>query len=278
MHYVMRVTVTMLVMSQLACSATDMRRSFREVWRDEATKSAIRLQFMDHKDVTARTINVDVFRGVVTLHGRVTTEQQRVAAKALAEAVPEVVMVENHLVVKSPDDPRFVTAEPRSMPREPELAEKSHAAPAVDTEAPVIGARSGHEAPYLERSMLPPAQTVRPPVITPTAPAMATAAKTVTPATPKPAPAAGTATPQPRPTSVATTPVAMPPASAGVPPAATRPSAVMAPAPQWYKKGTTTAARGFEERDLSAETPANQLAQEAAEELKRLKSLPSTPQ
>lgn len=276
MQRVIGVMIAILAMSQLACSATDMRRSFREVWRDEATKSAIRLQFVDHKDVTSRTINVDVFRGVVTLHGRVTTEQQRAAAEALAGAVPEVVMVENHLVVKSPDDPRFVTAEPRALPREPEAAAKSHAAPAVDTEAPVIGARSEREAPYLERSMLPPAQTVRPPVVKSTAPAIAETSKPVVPATHKPASMATMPAPQPR--SVATKPVTMPPAAVGVPAAATRPSAVVAPAPQWYKKGTTTAARGFEERDLSAETPANQLVQEAAEELKRLKSLPSTPQ
>lgn len=95
----------------IACSATPMRRNLKEAWRDGVIKADVKMRLASNNDVKARYINVDVFRGVVSLNGRVETPAQQKVAEELARQTNEVILVENHLVIQSPNDPRFMMTE-----------------------------------------------------------------------------------------------------------------------------------------------------------------------
>lgn len=95
----------------IACSATPMRRNLKEAWRDGVIKADVKMRLASNDDVKARYINVDVFRGVVSLNGRVETPAQQKIAEELARQTNEVILVENHLVIQSPNDPRFMMTE-----------------------------------------------------------------------------------------------------------------------------------------------------------------------
>lgn len=138
-------TVLVLVIFGVGCAATSMRRSFNETWRDEATKTAVKLSLSQEKTVKARYINVDVYRNVVTLHGRVETAEQKVLAEQIAAEGENVVMVENHLVVRTSDDPRFVVREQvgRERAGANDAVYDYTATPRVVSDAPLIGARRG---------------------------------------------------------------------------------------------------------------------------------------
>ncbi len=108
-HRVQIILGCCLAMSLLsACTATSMRRNLKEAWHDGVVKSDVKLRLAANKEVKARYINVDVFRGVVSLTGRVENASQRQVAEALAQQSKDVVLVENHLAVRTPHDPRFL--------------------------------------------------------------------------------------------------------------------------------------------------------------------------
>ncbi|GEM_PF-705804 len=137
----------------VGCSGTSMRRSFKETVHDDVIKTALLYKFTKDKNVKQRHLGVDVYRGVVTLHGRAETVAERNMAEQIAQETRNVVAVENYLVVKSPHDPRFVvegkpnlaplrapvarTTAPRAIP-----APTTPVAPAVHAKtAPATAAR-----------------------------------------------------------------------------------------------------------------------------------------
>jgi hypothetical protein len=110
----------------VACSATPMRRNVKELWRDGSIKSDLKVAMTKDDRVQSRHMNLDVFRGVVTLSGRVESPDQRAIAVKIAQRTPGVVMVEDHLVARTAHDPRFT----------PPLGARDH--PARIVEAPVV--------------------------------------------------------------------------------------------------------------------------------------------
>ncbi|MBI2346250.1 MAG: BON domain-containing protein [Deltaproteobacteria bacterium] len=71
----------------------------KESWLDSVTKTAVRYKLTRDKSVKARHMEIDVWRGVVTLHGRVQSADERQRAEELARQVKRVVIVDNHLSV-----------------------------------------------------------------------------------------------------------------------------------------------------------------------------------
>lgn len=156
----------------MACASTPMRRSFKETYRDEVSKTSVRLKLARDKQVRARNVSVRVYRGVATLTGRVETEQASSVAEQLAGEVHDVVMVENHLVVKDADDPRFMipaeevksgVATRSRGPIVPIEADVVQAQRQPTVQQPTLGAR-GRSVPasarYLDKGVLPPSDLV----------------------------------------------------------------------------------------------------------------------
>lgn len=125
-----------------ACSATPARRSFKESVRDTKIKAAVRLKLTKDKDVKARSMEIDVWRGIVNLHGRAWTQTERLRAEELARQVKHVVAVENQLrVIGEVTAPRVAGSAPLAPSATPVAAgpatDMSAPKPAVITAAPV---------------------------------------------------------------------------------------------------------------------------------------------
>lgn len=301
-------TMTMLCCTTLAlaaCSATPMRRNLKEAWRDGVIKADVKMRLAANNNVKARYVNVDVFRGVVSLSGRVEREAQRQVAEELARQSNEVVLVENHLVVRTPDDPRFIS------PNDGDMEAEAIAVRTVSVNVPLRVPKATTAKPYSDLAVGDPyagkplpekalrvLQQQMPPV-------RATAARRI--ATPPPPGATAATTPDrtysdlvvgdplsrgahPAPQVVPKAPVvtistprAIPAPvyleKGVIPPAASVEKRVMTPPPvQAVSRpgptltGTQEATRAPVPAPAQAGTVDTGLAQEAAEELRRLKS------
>lgn len=82
-----------------ACSATPTRRAFKEGWRDSNITSKVKWRLTRDKAVKARDLNVDTWRGVVTLSGRVTSEEEKAQAQQIASNVKNVKEIRNYIDV-----------------------------------------------------------------------------------------------------------------------------------------------------------------------------------
>lgn len=98
-----------LAVSISACSATPTRRSFKEGWKDSVVSTKVKFKLTNDKLVKKRNIDVDAWRGVITLTGRVTSMEQKERAEQLAWQVKGVRGVDNFL--KLVDDYTTVTGE-----------------------------------------------------------------------------------------------------------------------------------------------------------------------
>lgn len=112
--------------SIIACSATPTRRSFNESWRDSTVTSQIKWKFIDDKLVKERNIRIETWRGVVTMTGRVTSEDEKMRAEELARSVANVSDVRNYIDV--------VAGELTAKPEAEKLAEQSKPEPLVEKE------------------------------------------------------------------------------------------------------------------------------------------------
>jgi len=95
--------------SIIACSATPTRRSFKEGWKDSVVSTKVKFKLMKDKMVKKRNLDVDTWRGVVTLTGRVTSLNQKERAEQLAWQVKGVRGVDNFLNIV--DDASIHTGE-----------------------------------------------------------------------------------------------------------------------------------------------------------------------
>ena len=88
-----------VALSLAACSATPVRRSFKESWNDSMTASKIRYKLMRDADVKKSRMHVQVFRGQVTLTGRAISDTEKARAEQLSKSVKRVTAVENYVHV-----------------------------------------------------------------------------------------------------------------------------------------------------------------------------------
>lgn len=127
-----------LIVTMAACSATPVRRSFKESWQDTKIKTAVRVKLTKDKGVKARHMDINVWRGVVALDGRALNADEKVLAETLARQVKNVVAVENHLhVVGEPMLPRVATTTP-ARTTAASVATRGPTAPVIT--APSVGA------------------------------------------------------------------------------------------------------------------------------------------
>jgi osmotically-inducible protein OsmY len=63
----------------------------------------VKTKLLTDDEIAGTDINVDVADGVVTLRGRVSSEQERMRALELARSVEDVRSVEDELVVQASD-------------------------------------------------------------------------------------------------------------------------------------------------------------------------------
>lgn len=114
------VLLAIVGMALIACSATPTRRAFKEGWRDNAITSKVKWNLGRDKLVKAHNINVDTWRGVVTLNGRSTSEEEKAKAEQVASGVKNVKSVRNYIDVVGADSvPQKVVREnvPFSKPK-----------------------------------------------------------------------------------------------------------------------------------------------------------------
>lgn len=89
--------LVIVAVALVGCSATPTRRSFKEGWKDGYVSTKVKYKLTKDKLVKKRNINVDVWRGVVTLTGRVTSPEEKERAEQLSWQIKGVRGVENYL-------------------------------------------------------------------------------------------------------------------------------------------------------------------------------------
>ena len=75
-------------------------RTIGEYTDDRGIHAIVKVRLIKDEDISARRINVDVHKSVVTLYGRVRSESERRRAKELVVSVKGVVRVEDRLLVR----------------------------------------------------------------------------------------------------------------------------------------------------------------------------------
>lgn len=95
--------IFLVVFSFSACSATASKRSIGEVIDDAVITNKLKTRYMKDKGVKAHQIDIDTWKGVVSLRGRVQSQDQINRAIEIAERQPGVREVKSHLVVRGGD-------------------------------------------------------------------------------------------------------------------------------------------------------------------------------
>ena len=80
-------------------------RTVGELTDDSAIQLKVKTQLMAAKDVNGFRLNVEVKRGVVSLHGRVASQEMRLRALEITGSVKGVSSVEDRLEVMPPEEP-----------------------------------------------------------------------------------------------------------------------------------------------------------------------------
>jgi hyperosmotically inducible periplasmic protein len=103
MHTLKRIFVTLVVALSLgamaACAPTPERRAAGEVIDDVALNARVKAAMVKAESVPAASIDVDTFRGEVTLRGTVESTQVMREAVAAARNVQGVRVVRNELKI-----------------------------------------------------------------------------------------------------------------------------------------------------------------------------------
>ena len=99
--------VAAVIVTVIGCSATPTRRSFKETWKDSVVSTKVKMKLTGDNLVKKRNIDVDTWRGVVTLTGRVTSMEEKERAEQLSWMANGVRGVDNYL--KLVDDSYFTT-------------------------------------------------------------------------------------------------------------------------------------------------------------------------
>ncbi|MFZ5510351.1 MAG: BON domain-containing protein [Pseudomonadota bacterium] len=98
---VVRLCMIVFAATLAACTATPTSRAAGEVVDDATLTARVKTELAQTQGVgDALAINVDTYRGVVSLAGFVDNEQQARAAVTAARSVPGVREVRNNLQVK----------------------------------------------------------------------------------------------------------------------------------------------------------------------------------
>ena len=93
--------VATLSMAIGGCSSTQMRRSLGETIDDAVITNKLKTKFMKDKTVKAFQIDIDAWKGVVSLRGKVDSQNQIYKAIEMAERQTGVKEVKSYLVIRN---------------------------------------------------------------------------------------------------------------------------------------------------------------------------------
>jgi hypothetical protein len=128
--------ICVLLLVIAGCSATPTRRAFKEGWRDANITSTVKWKLGRDKLVKAHNLDVDTWRGVVTITGRTASEEEKAKAGTIARNVKKVKEVRNLIDVAGVDSvPQKVVREniPFSKPAGKFAKPQEIALPTIDT-------------------------------------------------------------------------------------------------------------------------------------------------
>jgi len=86
----------------LACAAASCGKTVSDAVDDTTITTRVKTAILNDPAVSGHRIDVDTFKGVVTLSGQVKSETEREQATALARATSGVVEVKDALIVENP--------------------------------------------------------------------------------------------------------------------------------------------------------------------------------
>ena len=92
--------IAVAMMSTSGCAGTATRPSTGEMIDDATITTRIKAEFVRDEIVKALAVNVDTFKGAVSLSGFVDTNEQKSRAERIAKTVPGVISVTNNITVK----------------------------------------------------------------------------------------------------------------------------------------------------------------------------------
>lgn len=93
------------VMFTAGCAGTPTRRSTTEFVDDATIATRVKAAFVKDPVVKALDVNVDTFRGNVTLRGSVDSAEQKSRAEQIVRSVDGVTAVQNDLAIKGQTAP-----------------------------------------------------------------------------------------------------------------------------------------------------------------------------
>lgn len=94
------VLALIFLMGAVACSSTSQKRSIGEVIDDSVISNKLKVKFLKDKTVKGFKINIDTWKGVVSLRGKVDNQEQINRAVEIAERQPGVREVKSYLVLR----------------------------------------------------------------------------------------------------------------------------------------------------------------------------------
>lgn len=122
-----RMIVWSVLIGLMATTAMAERRSIKETWNDSLISSRVKYRMARDPEIQKGNMNVDVTRGVVTITGRATSENEKNRVTEVAGSIKGVTEVANNLKVVAAVTPEATAipvevAEPVSAPIEPVAA------------------------------------------------------------------------------------------------------------------------------------------------------------
>lgn len=110
-----------LLVNSVACSSTPTRRSFGQVIDDAVITNKLKVKFLKDKQVKGFKINIDTWKGIVSLRGRVDSQGQINRAIEMSEQQTGVREVKSYLVIK---DSSYKSTKVTKKNKNPEVIEE----------------------------------------------------------------------------------------------------------------------------------------------------------
>lgn len=138
----------------VSCASTATKRSVGEVVDDAVISNKLKVKYLKDKQVKGFKVNVDTWKGVVTLRGRMENQEQINRAIQIAERERGVKVVKSYLVISSlnlqsessKEEQQIVEKDLKESTRAPEDNAQPVQKPAVDDGA-TYATQPAKEAP-----------------------------------------------------------------------------------------------------------------------------------